>query len=138
MVGELERADNWEGRFRHLNHSMHNYLRITRILKCLGEFNYEHLKAPFVRFVLYEAIIERTLSNTLDSCLNYWLQVIKDDKERKEVKKYAQKLFGGEQNKKKKKNYGYRFWLVVKLSFMYMCISTVDFYLIWYALYEIS
>ena len=102
-VGELERAANWKNRFRHLNHSMHNYLRITRILKCLGEFGYEHLKAPFVRFVLHEAIVERTLDNTLDSCLNYWQEVIKDDNERKQIKKYARELQGEEQKKKKKK-----------------------------------
>ena len=106
----MERADNWQGRFRHLNHSWHNYLRITRILKCLGEFNYEHLKAPFVRFVLHEAIVKQTLSNTLDSCLNYWLEVIKDEKERKEIKKYAKELQGGGQKKKKKKYNPYGYW----------------------------
>ena len=73
---------------------MHNYLRITRILKCLGEFEYEHLKAPFVRFVLYEAIVERTLKNTKNSCLNYWLEVIKDDGERKKIRRYAKQLTG--------------------------------------------
>ena len=74
-TGALGRAKNWEERFRHLNHSMHNYLRITRILKCLGEMKLEHLKAPFVRYVLYEIISEQTLYNCLDSCINYWLQV---------------------------------------------------------------
>lgn len=71
---------------------MHNYLRITRILKCLGEFDYEHLKAPFVRFVLREAIVEKTLKNTKNSCLNYWLEVIKDDKERKKIRRFAKEL----------------------------------------------
>ena len=92
ISGELERAHNWKLRFQHLDHSMHNYLRITRILKCLGEFKYEHLKAPFVQFVLHEAIVTQTLKNTLISCLNYWLEVIRDDNERKQVKKYAKKL----------------------------------------------
>ena len=101
VVGELERADNWKNRFHHLNHSMHNYLRITRILKCLGEFGYERLQAPFVRFVLHEAFVKQTLDNTKDSCLNYWLEVIKDDKERKQIKKYAKELQGEEQKKKK-------------------------------------
>ena len=96
----MERADNWQDRFHHLNHSMHNYLRITRILKCLGEFRYEHLKAPFVRFVLHEAIMERTLNNTLDSCLNYWLEVIKDDSERAQIRKLAKKLNKQQQKKK--------------------------------------
>ena len=91
-VGELVRADNWRERFRYLNRSTHNYLRITRILKCLGEFNMEHLKAPFVRCLLYEAIIERTLDNTLNSCMNYWVMVLKGDEEREKVLSYADKL----------------------------------------------
>ena len=74
-TGELDRAENWKERFHHLNHSMHNYQHITRILKCLGEMKLEHLKAPFVRYVLYEIISEQTLYNCLDSCINYWLQV---------------------------------------------------------------
>ncbi|KAL5480038.1 hypothetical protein EMCRGX_G023653 [Ephydatia muelleri] len=87
-TGEIERADNWKERFHHLNHSSHNYLRITRILKCLGEMEYEYLKAPFLRFVLHEAIVEGTLDHTLDSCINYWLEVLRDDQERADVKAY--------------------------------------------------
>ena len=101
-AGELERAENWFNRFQHLNHSMHNYLRITRILKCLGEFEYEHLKAPFVRFVLYEAIVEQTLKNAKNSCLNYWLEVIKDDEERKKIRRYAKQLTGHIQQHQKR------------------------------------
>ena len=75
QTGEVERAENWKERFYHLNHSMHNYLCITRILKCLGEMELEHLKALFVRYVLHEIISEQTLYNCLNSCINYWLQV---------------------------------------------------------------
>ena len=74
-TGEIERADNYKERYSHLNHSMHNYLRITRILKCLGEMEYEHLKSPFIQFVLNEIIVEQTLYNCLQSCINYWLPV---------------------------------------------------------------
>ena len=91
-AGEVVRSDRWRDRFRHLNHSTHNYLRITRILKCLGEFELEHLKAPFVRHLLHEAIIERTLGNTLNSCMNYWVMVLKNDEERKKVVSYAEEL----------------------------------------------
>ncbi|XP_078595126.1 uncharacterized protein LOC144872638 [Branchiostoma floridae x Branchiostoma japonicum] len=76
MTGEIVRSDNWEERLSHLNNSYHNYLRITRMLKCLGEFGYEHLKAPFIHFVLQEALVEKTLSNTIESCLDYWLHTI--------------------------------------------------------------
>ena len=91
-VGELERAAHWSERFNHLNGSMHNYLRITRILKCLGEFKYEHLKYPFIRFVLHEAIVEKTLFRVVDSCMNYWVEVLRDDKEREEATKLATDL----------------------------------------------
>ncbi|XP_046329060.2 opioid growth factor receptor-like protein 1 isoform X2 [Haliotis rufescens] len=88
-TGELERKRNWRQRYSHLNRSMHNYLRITRILKSLGELGYEHLKAPFVRFILKEAMEQKTLENTLDSCYNYWIETIKDDKTREELRDFA-------------------------------------------------
>ena len=95
-AGEIERAENWKSRFRHLNHSMHNYLRITRILKCLGEFQYEHLKAPFVKFILWEAIVEETLTRTVESCVNYWLEVIRNDDKRAGLRKWAERLAEGD------------------------------------------
>ncbi|XP_071104468.1 opioid growth factor receptor-like protein 1 [Haliotis cracherodii] len=91
-TGELERNPNWRQRYSHLNRSMHNYLRITRILKSLGELGYEHLKAPFVRFILKEAMEQKTLENTLDSCYNYWIETIKDDKTREELRDFADNL----------------------------------------------
>lgn len=91
-TGELERAQNWKERFRHLNFSMHNYLRITRILKCLGEMGLEEFKAPFLRFMLYEGIITGYLDRTLDSCYNYWIGTVKDDKERESIYDYASQL----------------------------------------------
>ncbi len=43
-TGQLAHNENFKERFYNLNTSGHNYLRITRILKCLGELGYEHLK----------------------------------------------------------------------------------------------
>ncbi|KAK7476897.1 hypothetical protein BaRGS_00031836 [Batillaria attramentaria] len=91
--GEVERAENWKPRFRHLNCSMHNYLRITRILKCLGEMGLERYKAPFLRHMLREAIVEDTLDRTLESCYNYWIGTLRDDEERKSIEKYAEELY---------------------------------------------
>ena len=71
---------------------MHNYLRITRILKCLGEFKYDRMQAPFVEFVLEEAIVKGTLKNTRNSCFNYWLEVVKNDGERKRIRRHYKKL----------------------------------------------
>ncbi|XP_046567301.1 opioid growth factor receptor-like protein 1 isoform X2 [Haliotis rubra] len=91
-TGELERDRDWRQRFHHLNRSMHNYLRITRILKSLGELGFEHLKAPFVRFMLKEALERKTLENTIDSCYNYWIETIKDDEIREELRDFADNI----------------------------------------------
>ncbi|XP_041367806.1 cylicin-1-like isoform X2 [Gigantopelta aegis] len=84
--GRLTRADNWEERFDHLNWSFHNYLRITRILKSLGELGYERYQAPFVEFILDEAYVkERLNGRVLSSCTDYWVGTVKDEKERKKL-----------------------------------------------------
>lgn len=92
-TGEVDRAKNWRERFCHLNYSMHNYLRITRILKCLGELGLERYKAPFLRRMLHEAIEEGTLDRTLESCYNYWIGTLRDGAERKEIKKLAEDMY---------------------------------------------
>ncbi|KAG7263839.1 hypothetical protein CRUP_013068, partial [Coryphaenoides rupestris] len=45
-TGEVKRADNWKERFGNLERNMHNNLRITRILKSLGELGFERYQAP--------------------------------------------------------------------------------------------
>ena len=92
VIGEVERSSKWKQRFLNLNRSSHNNLRITRILKCLGEFGFEHYKAPLIRQLLYEAIIEKTLNNTLSSCLNYWIEVVHCDEVRESLQQYAKQL----------------------------------------------
>ncbi len=95
----MKRSVNWKDRFRNLNYSSHNYLRITRILKCLGEFGFEHLKEPLIRHLLIEAITEKTLINALNSCVSYWIEVVKDDKEKEELHSYARTLVQETNNK---------------------------------------
>lgn len=43
-AGVVERSPGWRERFRCLNQSNSSHRHITRILKCLGELNHEHLK----------------------------------------------------------------------------------------------
>ena len=52
---QIGRAAHYAPRYRHLDSSFHNYLRITRILKCLGELGFEHYKWPFLRVRLARA-----------------------------------------------------------------------------------
>lgn len=94
--GTIERADNWPERSSHLNRSFHNYLRITRILKCLGEFGYEDLKKNFIKFVLHEGLVEGTLTNVIESCFKYWIGVLKNEEERREMYEYYYELMESE------------------------------------------
>lgn len=84
--------------------SYHNYLRITRILKSLGEFGYEHLKGNFVKFILHEGMVEVTLSNVIDSCVKYWIGVLKDEDEREGMFDYYEKLLEDETGFSKRRN----------------------------------
>ena len=58
--------------------SMHNYLRITRILKFLGELQLITYQKEFVDFVLNQIFRENQLENCSSSCIQYWLPVVKD------------------------------------------------------------
>ena len=83
--GKIGRSDkSQKQQYKLLNYSFHNYLRITRILKCLGEFGFEHYQAQFCTFVISEIFEHGELKNTLKSCLSYWGKVIKDLDNRKE------------------------------------------------------
>ncbi|XP_078069413.1 opioid growth factor receptor-like protein 1 [Mustelus asterias] len=89
ITGRLARASNWKERFQHLNESQHNYLRITRILKSLGEFKFENFQIHLVRMLLHEALVEETLPNTLHSALEYFVYTIKSRKERRRLLRFA-------------------------------------------------
>jgi len=80
--GKLERTKNFKPRYRNLNQSFHNNLRITRILKCLGEMNLERLKYPFLLFVVQEMFINNELRNCRQSCERYWIPTLRDSTER--------------------------------------------------------
>ncbi|XP_028854696.1 opioid growth factor receptor-like protein 1 [Denticeps clupeoides] len=87
--GAVERAANWEERFDNLNRRMHNNLRITRILKCLGTLGLEHYQAPLVRFFLEETLTKATLPNVKTSVLDYFMFSVRNKEERKELIEFA-------------------------------------------------
>lgn len=68
---------------------MHNNLRITRILKSLGELGFGHYQAPLVHFFLEETLVNKTLSNVKRSVLDYFLFAVLDKQERQKLVKYA-------------------------------------------------
>lgn len=68
---------------------MHNNLRITRILKSLGELGFEHYQAPLVRFFLEETLVKKTLSSVKRSVLDYFLFAVLDKEKRQELVRFA-------------------------------------------------
>ncbi|XP_063815352.1 opioid growth factor receptor-like [Pseudophryne corroboree] len=88
-TGEVARAENWKERFSNLDNRSHNNLRITRILKCLGELGYEHFQAPLVRFFLEETLCEGQLQNVKGSVLDYFMFTVKDKRARKDLVHFA-------------------------------------------------
>ncbi|XP_027328880.3 opioid growth factor receptor isoform X2 [Anas platyrhynchos] len=88
-TGELERAENWAERFQNLNRFSHNNLRITRILKCLGEMGYEHYQVHLVKFFLTETLVKETLPNVKRSALDYFLFTVRSKQKRRELVHYA-------------------------------------------------
>lgn len=95
-TGQLARGDNYKSQYHNLNTCSHNFLRITRILKCLGEFGYEHYKAPFLRHFIQEIWVNKLLPNCANSCANFWVGTVKDDDLRHQIQAEITKFTGTE------------------------------------------
>ncbi|KAI0755220.1 opioid growth factor receptor conserved region-domain-containing protein [Daedaleopsis nitida] len=93
-TGELRRADNWEDRYRNLVRAPHNYLRISRILKCLSEFGLEVYNGGFLLFVLAEQSANKQLnSQTIKSSMDrWWANCLRNEEERKWVNGIVRKV----------------------------------------------
>jgi len=91
-TGEIGRSENFEARYKNLDWSSHNYLRITRILKCLGEMGLEHFKKHWLMFFIQEVYEHKELTNTASSLDRYWLGTLRDDKERAEVRAFHDEM----------------------------------------------
>ncbi|KAF7314349.1 OGFr-N domain-containing protein [Mycena kentingensis (nom. inval.)] len=101
-TGALDRSEGYESRYENLVYSGHNYLRISRILKCLSEFGFERLNAGFLLHVLVEQsengqLKARQLCSSMD---RWWANCIRNDEERewiggiiKEVRKDGEFMF---------------------------------------------
>lgn len=73
--------------------SQHNYLRITRILKSLGELGYEAFKAPLVRLFLEESLCHNTLPNMQHSILEYFVYTIRLPATRRRLLRFARQHY---------------------------------------------
>ncbi|TFK40540.1 opioid growth factor receptor conserved region-domain-containing protein [Crucibulum laeve] len=85
---------NYGGRYHNLVHSSHNYLRISRILKCLSEFGLEHLNAGFLLHVLSEQSESNELNSPgLRSSMDrWWANCIRNKGERQWVGEMIRKV----------------------------------------------
>jgi len=80
--GAVQRSKRYKTRYENLMIKNHNWLRITRILKCLGEVGFEHYKSP-----LCEHFIREYLSGSLagleeNTVFVYWAGTVRSDAER--------------------------------------------------------
>lgn len=73
--------------------NMHNNLRITRILKSLGELGFQHYQAPLVYFFLEETLVKKTLGSVKRSVLDYFLFAVLDKGKRQELVRFAYNNF---------------------------------------------
>ncbi|XP_059373438.1 opioid growth factor receptor-like protein 1 [Carassius carassius] len=96
--GNVARAPKWQDRFQHLNESQHNYLRITRILKSLGELGFESFKLPLVHLLLEEALVEGTLPNMRHSALEYFVYTLRQHSQRRALLRFAQRHYQPPEN----------------------------------------
>uniref|UniRef100_A0A8C5QU81 RNase H type-1 domain-containing protein n=1 Tax=Leptobrachium leishanense TaxID=445787 RepID=A0A8C5QU81_9ANUR len=95
LVGEEEieviRDSNFSTRFSNLNTNTHNNLRITRIVRSMGELGTARYQAPLVKFFLKEILVEDQLQNMKESALKYFLPTVKNEHERDARSEYALK-----------------------------------------------
>ncbi|XP_033009592.1 opioid growth factor receptor [Lacerta agilis] len=92
-TGELGRAKNWQERFENLNRFSHNNLRITRILKCLGELGYEKYQMHLVKFFLTQILVHQELPRVLRSALDYFVFTVRNKRRRQELLHFAWRHF---------------------------------------------
>ncbi|XP_026359658.1 opioid growth factor receptor [Ursus maritimus] len=92
-TGQVCRAQNYQKRFQNLNWHSHNNLRITRILKSLGELGLEHYQAPLARFFLEETLVRRELPAVRQSALDYFVFTVRCPRQRRQLLRFAWEHF---------------------------------------------
>jgi len=91
-LGTVHPSSNFRSRFANLNGRGHNFLRITRILKCLGEVGLEHLKAPWVECLITETFRHNYLPRIRESLANYWIPVLRNTADRERLRALFESL----------------------------------------------
>ncbi|XP_049725676.1 opioid growth factor receptor [Elephas maximus indicus] len=92
-TGAVRRAHNYQKRFQNLNWHSHNNLRITRILKSLGELGLERYQAPLAHFFLEETLVHRQLPAVRQSTLDYFVFAVRCRHQRRKLLHFAWEHF---------------------------------------------
>lgn len=94
LVGRAAPPRNFVARYRNLVRSSHNYLRISRILKCLSEMGLEHLNTGFLLHVLNEQSENNELNTPgiRSSMDRWWANCIRHEEERQRVREAIHKV----------------------------------------------
>ncbi|XP_064429515.1 opioid growth factor receptor isoform X3 [Mirounga angustirostris] len=92
-TGQVCRAHNYQKRFQNLNWHSHNNLRLTRILKSLGELGLERYQAPLARFFLEETLVRRELPAVRQSALDYFVFTVRCPRQRRQLLRFAWEHF---------------------------------------------
>lgn len=83
-TGELKQNENHDERITNMIQKPHNYRRVTRILKCLGEVGFEHLKLGFCLMLWQSANSNLSIStNSMkETALDFWFKTLRDQNDR--------------------------------------------------------
>ena len=85
-TGELERnKSTYKERYQNLRKRMHNFLRISRILQCLGDMELEKYQVEFIKFLIQEIFVTKKLSDLDRSMCDFWVHTVKSDETRDEL-----------------------------------------------------
>jgi len=100
LVGRALPPRNYAARYYNLVRSSHNYLRISRILKCLSEMGLERLNAGFLLHILNEQSEENELNtrgicNSMDT---WWANCLRNEEERAWIGELIQRVRSADEN----------------------------------------
>jgi hypothetical protein len=96
-LGFVVRHSNYVQRYSNLNYSSHNYLRITRILKCLAEFGRPSLQLGFLLHIVRELTTGQLHSGVAKSAVNYWIPVLQSAEDRARLQSVMDELLAAEE-----------------------------------------
>jgi hypothetical protein len=77
-TGRVERSADWAARFAHLDAASHNFLRISRILKSIGDLSFERYKYPLLTRLSTEIYENGQIQSARGSLREYWSESLRN------------------------------------------------------------